>query len=114
MDAMRRKQLMEEYKHRRPEKGVISYRCKETGVSYLGISKDTRADFNSTNVKLAGNSHPNKEMQAIYNQYGQAGFDISVLKVLKYKDPADNHTAELEELREKCLAADPKAKKIWR
>lgn len=114
MDAMRRKQLMEEYKHRRPEKGVISYRCKETGVSYLGISKDTRADFNSTNVKLAGNSHPNKEMQAIWNQYGQDGFEISVLKVLKYKDPADNHATELEELRETCLSADPNAKKIWR
>lgn len=31
MDTKRRKELMAEWKHRRPEMGVISFFCKETG-----------------------------------------------------------------------------------
>lgn len=114
MDEARKKQLRQQYINRMPEKGVISYRCKESGVSFLGISKDTRASFNSTNMKLLGNTHPNKEMQAIWNKYGQEGFEISVIKILEYKDPTEDHTEKLEELREECFKEDPKAVKIWR
>ena len=31
MDIKRKKELLEAYKNRYPEMGVISYRCKETG-----------------------------------------------------------------------------------
>ncbi len=40
MDKKRRKELLESYKNRRPEMGVISYHCKETGETFLGISQD--------------------------------------------------------------------------
>lgn len=114
MDIKRKKELLELYKNRHPEMGVISYCCKETGDVFLGISKDTRADFNSTNVKLGANWHPNKELQGLWNKYGQEGFELSVLKVLKYDDPNEDHTAKLERLREQCLASNPNARKIWR
>jgi hypothetical protein len=55
MDIKRKKELLESYKNRHPEMGVISYCCKETGEIFLGISKDTKADFNSTNMKLSAN-----------------------------------------------------------
>jgi len=97
MDSVRKKELIEAYKNRRPEMGVISYLCKETGESFLGISKDTKADFNSNNAKLAANYHPNKRMQELWNIYGQNGFE----------------TAELEELREQCFAMNNRASKIW-
>ena len=42
MDTKRKKELLEAYKNRHPEMGVISYRCKETGEVFLGISKDTK------------------------------------------------------------------------
>ncbi|HCL04177.1 MAG TPA: hypothetical protein DHW61_17520 [Lachnoclostridium phytofermentans] len=113
MDSVRKKELIEEYKNRRPEMGVISYLCKETGESFLGISKDTKADFNSNNAKLAANYHPNKRMQELWNIYGQNGFEISVIKILKYEDPNKNHTAKLEELREQCFAMNNRASKIW-
>jgi len=29
-------------------------------------------------------------------------------------DPNEDYTEELENLREQCFAADPKARKIWR
>jgi hypothetical protein len=110
----RRKELVEIYKNRHPEMGVISYRCKETGEAFLGISKDTKADFNSNNLKLDVNLHPNKRLQELWNKYGSEGFELSVLKVLKYDNPNEDHTEKLESLREQCLNSDPKASKIWR
>ena len=32
----------------------------------------------------------------------------------RYENPEDDHTAELEKLREQCLAEDEKAVKIWK
>lgn len=114
MDLQRKKELLEWYKHRCPEMGVISYRCIETGEVFLGISKDTKSDFNSTNMKLEANWHPNKRLQELWNQYGPEGFERTVVKVLKYDDPNEDYTEKLENLREQCLAADPNARKIWR
>lgn len=114
MEINRRKELLELYKNRRSEMGVISYRCKETGEVFLGISTDTKASFNSTNMKLSINWHPNKRLQELWNQYGEEGFELSVVKVLKYDDPHEDHTEKLEQMLEQCLAADPHARRIWR
>lgn len=114
MDMIRKKQLLEEYKNRLPEMGVISLCCKATGEAFLGISKDTKADLNSACFKLSSDGHPNKVMQGLWNKYGMDGFECSVLKILKYEDTGEDHTAELEALRERCMAEDPGAKKIWR
>lgn len=114
MDTIRKKELLEIYKNRHPEMGVISYLCKETGEVFLGISKDTKADFNSTNVKLAANWHPNKKLQELWNKYGLKGFELSVIRVLEYDDPNEDNTAKLESLREQCLASDPNSRRIWR
>jgi len=114
MDIKRKKDLLEIYKNRHPEMGVISYRCRETGEAFLGISKDTKSDFNSINMKLKAKLHPNKRLQELWNKYGLDGFERSVIKVLKYDDPHEDHTEKLESLREQCLAADPNARRIWR
>lgn len=114
MDMKRKKQLLEEYKNRNPEMGVISYRCKYTDESFLGISTDTMADFNSTTAKLKMGAHPNNRMQELWNQYGKDSFELSVIKVLKYENAEDDHRSELEKLREQCLEDNPRARRIWR
>lgn len=114
MDKARKKELQMQYKNRTPEMGVISLRCIATGESFLGASKDIPADLNSVRTKLSANYHPNKKLLALWAQYGEPGFDITVLERLKVTDPAADHTRELEDLREAHLAADPKAEKIWR
>ncbi|NLK43804.1 MAG: GIY-YIG nuclease family protein [Tissierellia bacterium] len=114
MDIKRRKELLEFYKNRRPEMGVVSYRCRETDEVFLGISKDTKADFNSTNMKLSAKIHPNKCLQDLWNKYGMEGFELSVVKVLKYDDPNEDYTEKLESLRDQCFAANPNARRIWR
>lgn len=114
MDTKRRKELLEEYKHRRRDMGVISLRCKTTGESFLGTSTDVNADFNSNRAKLNMNSHPNKRLLTLWKEHGADDFEFTVRKSLECKDPTEDYTDKLEELREQCLEEDPQASKIWK
>lgn len=114
MDKAQRKALVEEWKNRCPEMGVISIRCKATGESFLGASKDTKADFNSNRAKLSSGTHPNKCLSALWERYGESGFEFLVIAELKCEDPTKDYTAQLEKMREQCLLEDTNAVKIWR
>lgn len=114
MDTERRKQLISEYRSRKPEMGVISLRCKETGQVFLGTATDTRAAFNSIRAKLSMGYHPNRALLELWKKYGEEGFEFSLVKALKYEDPLEDHSEELEELREKCLEELPGSVKIWK
>ncbi|MCI2242672.1 GIY-YIG nuclease family protein [Adlercreutzia faecimuris] len=114
MDKSRRKELIEAYRNRRPEMGVIALRCRETGDSFLGASRDVPADFNSARAKLELGGHPNRQLSALWERYGEDGFDFVVLETLECEDPDKDYGPDLEALRELCLAADPRAQKIWR
>ena len=114
MDKAQKKALAEAWKTRRPEMGVISLRCRETGETFLGPAKDTKAGFNRIRAKLSGGLHPNKRLQELWKQYGEEGFELSVAAVLEYEDPLEDHTEELETLRDLCLAENPGAAKIWK
>lgn len=114
MDSQRKKELIQAYKNRKPEMGILSCHCGATGDSFLTISKDTRADRNSLRCKLTSAWHPNKELQTLWDQHGEEAFTFSVTKLLKYDDPQKDHTKELNELLEECLEADTKSKKMWR
>ena len=114
MDMKRRRELLDEWKNRHPEMGVIIFKCKATGEEFIGISKDTRADYNSNHFKLGAGGHPNKRMQEIWNQYGDTAFDFAVLKTLEYEDMEEDHTAKLEKLLSECLENVVQARRIWR
>lgn len=114
MDDKRKKELITEYKNRRPDMGVISIKCKETGESFLGASSDTKADINSNRAKLSMGGHPNKRLAELWNQYGESGFEFSVIETLKCESPTDDYKKKLEELRQNCLDQDDKASKIWK
>ncbi len=114
MRTKRQKELLDIWRNRCPEMGVISICCNATGDLFLGASKDTRADFNGTRFRLSANGHPNKQLQELWNQHGEDSFSFSVMKILKYEDPADDHTDELRTLLEECLLEAPQAKRIWR
>lgn len=114
MNTERKKELLQAYRDRRPEMGVISVRCNPTGNVFLGISRDTRADYNSILAKLRMNGHPNKTLQALWNTHGEEAFTLSLLAELDYDDPHEDHTRKLEALRQDCLDRDPAAEKLWR
>lgn len=88
--------------------------AKKPAKNLVGISKDTKADFNSITLKLENRMHPNRQLQLLWNTYGKDGFELEVLNVLKYEDPKEDHTSKLEALRQMYLDANPEAKLIWR
>ena len=47
----------------------------------------------------------------LWKEYGPESFEFSVAKELKYEDPAEDHSGELEELLAECLT-EPGAKKL--
>lgn len=112
MDKQKRKELVEMYKNRKPEMGIISYKCKETGDVFLGISRDANADFNSTSFKLSAKMHPNKRLQELWNKYGSEGFETSVAMILEYDNPDEDYTEDLELLLDECMSKEPKAVKL--
>lgn len=113
MDAKTKKKYVNDWKNRHPEMGVISFRCKLTGETFLGISNDTNADYNSNRFKLLAGMHPNRQMQKLWNAHGEDCFEYSVLKVLEYDDPQKDQTDKLMALRDECMKNDPQALLIW-
>lgn len=113
MDLKRKKQLIKEYENRKPEMGIISFCCVITKETFLDISKDTKADFNSNRFKLMANWHPNKRLQELWNLYHENNFQLSVIQILKYEDPKTDHTEELEKLLMQCLESNSNARRIW-
>jgi hypothetical protein len=115
MDENKKKLLLLKYKYRRPEMGIIYFKCISTGDIFIGISKDTKADINSNSFKLRGKLHPNHILQKMWNENGINNFEIGVLEVLPYdkndKDK-DDYTKELESLYERKLRNFPNARRI--
>lgn len=114
MDMNRKKQLMEDYKNRHPEMGIIAFKCRETGEIFLGTSKDTKADYNSNRFKLLTQTHPNKRMKELWKKYGESNFEFSVVKILKYEDPQKDYTDKLEAMLEECLDSIENSSIIWK
>lgn len=114
MNTDRKKELQEAYRNRRPEMGVVALRCLATEETFLGTTRDTKAEFNSLRAKLDGGRHPNKHLQELWNIYNAEGFEMFVSQTLKYESPNDVTAEDLEELRELCLAENPQASKIWK
>lgn len=112
MDLKRKKELLDAWENRRPEMGVISISCRATGDVFLNISSDTKFGFNRHRFQLSAAAHPNRQLQALWDQYGENGFDYSVAKVLKYENPKEDHTDELTVLLEECLSEIPRAKRL--
>ena len=112
LDMKRKKELLNEWKNRHPEMGVISISCKPTGDLFLGISKDTKTGYNRHRFQLSVNLHPNKKLQELWDKYGEQEFEYSVVEVLEYENPQDDQTDSLLELLECCLIEMPGAGRI--
>ncbi|MDD5944679.1 MAG: GIY-YIG nuclease family protein [Clostridia bacterium] len=114
MNDARKKQLIMEYRNRKPEKGIICYKCTATGEAFLMAASDTRTAFNSTTAKLNMDSHPNKHLLQLWKKYGSEGFEKTVVKVLKYEDPHEDYSEKLEAMLQECLDSTENSKRIWK
>ncbi len=114
MNLSRKKELLNEWKNRRPEMGLVAMTCKKSGEMFVGISTDTQFAFNSHRFQLSINRHPNKQLQQLWQQYGENGFNYSVVKILKYENKEDDQTEKLTSLLEEYLEQTPQARRISR
>jgi len=106
MNIDRRKQLQAEYKNRKPEMGIIAFTCKQTGESFLCACRDVNAGFNRSRLQLNITRHPNAKLQALWTQFGESGFELSVKEALPYEQADEVSEEDLETLLELCLARD--------
>lgn len=110
MENERKKQLKLEYALSRPRMGIVCVRHTATGDCFLLGAKNANAILNSCMFQAKMGSHPDKELQALFQQYGESAFDISVCRELPYdkKDPEKtDYTEELTQLLQKTLAEIP-------
>lgn len=108
MDSLRKKELKEAYSMRKPEMGIVEFKCKNSGKSYLAFAKDTRVRINSLKVRLNAGMYSgsrNKNIQKDWNEYSEQGFETGVIDVLKYDkdDEGKEYGPELEMLLEDWL-----------
>ena len=114
MDIKRKQDLLDAWKNRHPEMGVISFQCNATGEAFLTTSMDIPAKFNRIRFQLSAGNCPNKRLQELWAQYGEDAFELQVVKRLEYDDPNEDHQEELDTLFELCLLENSKARRIWK
>ena len=109
MDNEWKKQLKQAYGERRPAMGVLEMRCLATGERFLIASRDPRATENGLVARFDGGNHPNKRLQALWNEHGRGGFAFALVEKLEYDD-----AHELQALLELYLEEHPEAKRVWK
>ena len=114
MDIKEKQELLETWKNRHPEMGVISFQCKATSEIFLATATDIPAKFNRIRFQLFAGNCPNKRLQELWAQYGEDAFELQVVKRLEYDDPNEDHQEELETLCELCLLENSEARRIWK
>ena len=109
MDAQRKRDLVRDYKERKPSRGAFAVRCAASGQSWVSASKDLDKQQNRIWFSLGSGSHPNRELQAAWKAHGREAFAFEVLEQLDdaerddYALRADLKTLE-ESWREKLNA----------
>ncbi len=104
MDKSRRSELKQAYKNRTPEVGVFQIKNKVNGKIFLGSSPSLDKAFNRHLLGLKIGSHPNKELQKEWNQYGEESFIFEVIDRIKpNEDPLYNYSEDLKTLEEMWL-----------
>ena len=110
MDKEQKKQIKQEYVLQKPQMGILCVHNTENGDCFLLGAKNTAAVMNSCSFQLKMGSHPDRELQALFKQYGEQAFEIGICRELPYdkKDPEKtDYSAELAELLQKTLTEMP-------
>jgi hypothetical protein len=97
MDRARRKELIEQYKQRKPDMGAFIIRPKSGGKCHIQSTPDLKGTMNGALARLEGGMHPVKELQKEWNEYGPDHFTMEVLETLAY-DEDESKTEYTEEL----------------
>jgi hypothetical protein len=96
-----RKEMHREYKERVKPSGVFQIKNMANGKVLLGSSLNLEGPLNKHRFMLKINSHPNKELQQDWNQFGPDQFTFDILETVQIQDdPNFNLKDELTLLEE--------------
>ena len=100
-NMQRRKEIHREYQERVKPSGVFQVRNLANGKVLLGSSLNLEGPLNKHRFMLQINSHPTKELQKDWNEFGPDQFAFEILETVPVKeDPNFNLKDELTLLEE--------------
>lgn len=77
-----RKELIREFKERKPLLGAYAVRCTVTGRVWVGASRNLDATKNGCWFCLRNGSHMEKSLQEEWNAQGESSFQYEILDEL--------------------------------
>lgn len=85
----------------KPAMGIFSIQSKITGKYYLEGTLNLKSSINRALFQLNWGSHPNRELQRDWNEWGEDNFVASIVDELPYtKDQGrQNYHDEVAQLR---------------
>lgn len=99
-----RKELIRTYKETPIEAGVYQITNNSNSKIFIGSLRNLKS-INRIRYMLETNTHPNKELQKDWKQFGKDMFTFHILEKLKKKeDPYFNEKEALKDLEAKWLA----------
>ena len=106
MEKDKKKQLREQYANRHPDMGIVGWQYGKR--LWIAVTKDARADKNRSEFQLKLGTWPNKELQTLYTAHPEE-FTWSYLCPLRYEDPTEDYTEDLELLLMDFMEKHPEA-----
>jgi hypothetical protein len=82
----RKKELKRQYKEMKPHMGIFIIRSKVNNKCYIRATHDLRGVMNGAKIRLEGGSHPYRELQKEWNDFGSENFTIEILENLEYEN----------------------------
>lgn len=84
MDRQRKKELQLQYKQMKSQMGIFIIQSKVNNKCYIEATQDLKGTMNGAKFKLEASSHPNRELQKEWNDFGVENFTIEILEYLEY------------------------------
>jgi len=82
------------YKQVNQPMGVYRIRNSKNDKVYIGFATDLPARFNRNNAELKFGSHRNRDLQEIWNSFGESAFDFEILDVLDHEENTQTNPDE--------------------
>jgi hypothetical protein len=102
--SSRKKELKEAYKQAHTPMGIYQIRNLTNGKVFVGAALNLPGILTSNRVQLGAGSHPNKKLQAEWNEFGRERFVFEVVDELAATEgPGYDYRADLKFLEELWL-----------
>ena len=92
--SMDKSEIRKAYKQAKLPMGVYRIITSRNNIVFIGYATDLPSRFNRHKAELKFGSHRNRELQEIWNSFGESAFKFEILDLLDHKE---NNQANLNE-----------------